>query len=250
MRRSSPTYDVIGRNYSIHRRPDPRIAARINTALADAQRVLNVGAGSGSYEPRGLPVVATEPSRVMIAQRRGRSTRVVRGVAEALPFFDKAFDVAMAVFTIHHWKDLRKGLSEMRRVSRRQLILTFDQQAEYRFWLVSDYFPEIATSVPFTAARFEDILSEMRPSVVEPILIPHDCVDGFLAAYWRRPAAYLDPAKRACISSFAMMDAVSLSRGLTRLSSDLRSGRWARKNAHLKEQTEYDGGYRLLLSES
>ena len=44
-------YDTIGAAYTVTRRTEPRIAARIWAALGDARTVLNVGAGTGSYEP-------------------------------------------------------------------------------------------------------------------------------------------------------------------------------------------------------
>jgi hypothetical protein len=65
----APIYDTIGRGYTRYRRPDPRWGVQINAALGDARTVLNVGAGSGSYEPTDRQVVAVEPSRAMIDQR-------------------------------------------------------------------------------------------------------------------------------------------------------------------------------------
>jgi SAM-dependent methyltransferase len=135
-------YDQIGRGYREVRRPHPRIAERIEAALGDAESVLNVGAGTGSYEPLGRRVVAVEPSQQMIEQRPEGSAAVVQASAEPLPFADDSFDAAMAIISIHHWNDLPAELSEMRRVARRRVvILTFDPEPLGDLWLVKDYFP-------------------------------------------------------------------------------------------------------------
>jgi hypothetical protein len=54
---SAPLYDSIGTGYTVTRRTEPRIAAQVWAALGDARTVLNVGAGTGSYEPAGRPPV-------------------------------------------------------------------------------------------------------------------------------------------------------------------------------------------------
>ncbi len=62
-------YTVHGEGYVSQRQTDSRIAAHINEALGQAATVLNVGAGTGSYEPVDRYVVAVEPSAAMRAQR-------------------------------------------------------------------------------------------------------------------------------------------------------------------------------------
>ena len=112
-------YDAIGRTYAATRREDPRIAALIQAALGDARTVVNVGAGTGSYEPRDREVIAVEPSEVMIAQRDPSRAPATRGEAYPLPFGDQSVDAAMAILTVHHWDDDReRGVREMRRVAR------------------------------------------------------------------------------------------------------------------------------------
>jgi hypothetical protein len=96
-------YGVIGSDYSRYRRPDPRIAARITRALGDAQTLLNVGAGAGSYEPIDRVVTAVEPSASMRAQRPDHLPVAIDAVAEHLPFEDGRFDASMASFTVHQW---------------------------------------------------------------------------------------------------------------------------------------------------
>lgn len=71
-------YDRIGTGYVQQRRPDPRLAALIWDALGDADSIVNVGAGAGSYEPRDRRVVAVEPAITMIRQRTAGATPVVR----------------------------------------------------------------------------------------------------------------------------------------------------------------------------
>ena len=95
-------YDEIGRSYGGQRRTDLRIAAWIWEALGDAETVVNVGAGTGSYEPADRQVVAVEPSVTMRAQRPADAAPCVAARAEALPFADGTFDVAMAVLSDHH----------------------------------------------------------------------------------------------------------------------------------------------------
>ena len=237
-------YDRIGVNYAQLRRPDPRIAAAIEEALGDARTVLNVGAGTGSYEPDGRRVTAVEPSAEMIRKRTRPAVSVVQASAECLPFDDASFDASMAVLTVHHWSDKQAGLREVRRVTRGPVVLlTFDP--EHRPWLI-DYLPELASLDAEQMPSMSDYRRWLGPVQVRPVLIPHDCSDGFLYAYWRRPEAYLDPRIRSGSSSFwAIPDAEA---GLQRLSDDLDSGEWERRYGHLLALDAYDAGYRLVIA--
>lgn len=239
-------YDTIGTGYARYRRPDPRIAARIAAALGDARTVVNVGAGAGSYEPVDRTVVAVEPSAAMVAQRPGGAAPAVRADALALPFPDGAFDAALAILTIHHWPDWRTGIAEMLRVSRgRVVILTWDAASE-DFWLVRDYFPEIADVDRRIMPPIGELADALGGAEVEAVPVPWDCTDGFLGAYWRRPEAYLDAGRRGAISSFAKLaDPVP---GLERLRRDLADGTWARRNAELMNLAELNLGYRLVVA--
>jgi SAM-dependent methyltransferase len=243
-------YDTIGTGYVVHRQADPRIAQSIRTALGDAASIVNVGAGAGSYEPTETSVVAVEPSWEMIGQRAQVRAAVVQAVAERLPFPDGAFDAALAVLTVHHWVDRRAGLAELARVARRVVIVTWDPACRDSFWLTTDYLPEI---VEFDLPRFPT-LSELAGSLGERITtqvlpVPHDCVDGFLGAFWRRPDAYLDPSVRGAMSCFAQLPAGRVDAGLARLADDLREGRWDAKFGHLRKQDGADLGYRLVVAE-
>jgi len=238
-------YDTIGQGYPSFRRPDPTLASHIQQALGDARRVLNVGAGTGAYEPRDREVVAVEPSALMIAQRPPGAAPVVQARAEALPFASQSFDAAMAVLTVHHWEDQAKGLAEMARVARRLCVLTWDP-AHAGFWLTQDYFPEILTLDQAIFPPLSVFSAAWGDIEVFPLLIPHDCTDGFLAAYWRQPKAYLDPARRAAISTFSKI--TSLQAGLGKLTQDLRSGRWKTRYGPLRDQPQLDAGYRLVVS--
>ena len=238
-------YDTIGRDYARLRRPDPRIAARIDAALGDARTVLNVGAGAGSYEPTGRTITAVEPSAEMIAQRPPSDATVVQASAEDLPFAAAMFDAAMASLTIHHWSEKARGVMQMRRVTTGPLVfLTYDP-AFRDFWLL-DYFPELATldegQMP-AMAEFETWLGNVT---ITPVRIPHDCTDGFLAAYWRRPTAYLDEQVRAAMSSFWKIDNVE--HGLSRLKTDLESGAWQEAYGNVLALNECDCGYRLVVA--
>jgi SAM-dependent methyltransferase len=238
-------YDRIGRSYRSLRREDPRIARRILDALGDATSVLNVGAGTGSYEPRDRRVVAVEPSLVMIRQRDAGAAPAVRPSAPQLPVRDGSFAASLAVLTIHHWNDPARGLQELKRAARRRVvILTFDPSV-HTFW-IADYFPEIreidSRSMP-SLAEVQRVLGRTEISVVP---VPHDCLDGFLGAWWRRPHAYLEPAVRACISTFSMLR--RLESGLAALRADLASGAWQQRYGRLLAQDQLDLGYRLLVS--
>ena len=242
----SEIYDSIGRSYSTHRREDPRLAVYVRRALGSARTVVNVGAGAGSYEPGDLPVVAVEPSSTMIAQRGPRAAPVVRAKAEALPFSDAAFDAAMAILTVHHWADRRKGLAECARVARRVVCLTWDPECD-GFWLTQEYFPEILRKDRCAFPTMAELSAELGAMDVQRIPIPADCTDGFLGAYWRRPHAYLEAGVRASISSLAMVE--SDNSQLLRLRADLESGHWKRRYGHLLERSSLDIGYCLITAQ-
>ncbi len=244
---AAPTYDRIGVGYAAERRPDPRWAAAVAAAVGDAGSVVNVGAGAGSYEPAAT-VVAVEPSPVMAAQRRPGLAPVVRAGAEALPLADGAVDVALAVLTLHHWTDWRAGLAEMRRVSRRQVVVTFDPDVHMGLWLITDYLPEIAALRGSHPPVPDVIAEELGDGEVVPLLVPHDTVDRTLWAGWRRPESYLLPEVQAAASGTAQLPPDVLARGIERLRADLASGEWHRRHADLLTRTEFDGGFRLLVT--
>jgi hypothetical protein len=249
---SADPYATLGDSYSRRRRPDPRIARPIHAALSGARTVLNVGAGTGSYEPAGRRVVAVEPSPVMIAQRPATAAPVVRAVAERLPFPDQAFDAGLALLTVHHWASAPAGLAELRRVTHRQVVLTWDQEITAGFWLVRDYLPQIAEhdrTLACLAVVARELGRGADDPVIQPVPVPHDCADGFLGAYWRRPDAYLRPAVRAAMSGIALLDQDVVTAACRRLAADLASGRWHDRNGHLLDQPEYDIGYRLVLTQ-
>jgi SAM-dependent methyltransferase len=240
-------YDHIGATYGSTRRSDPRIAATIRRALGDAKIVINVGAGAGAYEPTGLGVFAVEPSWHMIRQRTA-GTRVVQGSAEALPFPDYAFDAAMALLTLHHWTDWRRGVDEMRRVAGRVVIFTFEPEEASNFWLTERYFPEIVELDRRRSPSVAEIVRHLGGCRVERVPIPHDCADGFLAAYWRRPEAYLDPNVRAGISGFALLDPDLVTRGVAQLQAELESGVWEERFGNVRNLDSLDVCYRLLVT--
>jgi SAM-dependent methyltransferase len=241
-------YDRIGRGYAVGRRTDPRWMAAIEDALGGARTVVNVGAGTGSYEPPERRVVAVEPSVTMLEQRPPGAALAVRGVAEALPFVDGAFDAAMAVLTVHHWTDLEAGLAELRRVARRQVVLTFDPSALGDLWLVRDYLPEIAALDAERLPSTDRVVAALGDVEVRSLPVPRDMEDGMLAAFWARPEAYLDPQVRAGMSIFALMDEAIVEAAMARLRSDLEDGTWACRNAELLELGAFDNGYQLLVA--
>jgi SAM-dependent methyltransferase len=247
------SYDSLGRGYAARRGTEPRIAAAIEAALGDARSVVNVGAGTGSYEPAGREVVAVEPSAVMIAQRPTGSAPAIQASAEALPLADDSVDAAMAIFTDHHWSDRAAGMRELRRVARdRVVLLNNDPAWAESFWLIRDYLPSFMTLVPESyrehghwEAELRDLLGEIE---VTPVPVPFDCRDGFLQAYWRRPEAYLEEAVQNSISTFHVLPEPDIAAALRQLRSDLADGAWARRNADLLTRTDLDVGLRLVVA--
>ncbi len=241
-------YDRLGVTYTATRREDPRLAAAIHEALGDAVTVVNVGAGTGSYEPRDRRVVAIEPSRVMIAQRARDAAPAIVANAEDLPLADDSVDAAMAVLTDHHWPDRSRGLAEMRRVARRRaVVFQHDPSVAADFWLARDYLPTFLRRL--RGKRLADMMAPLGDLEMRPVPIPHDCRDGFLGAFWRRPEAYLDPEVRAGISVFALLPEDEVSAAVDALRADLRSGAWARRNAGILEREELDLGFRVVVAE-
>jgi SAM-dependent methyltransferase len=242
---SAQLYDTIGATYNLTRRTEPRIAARVWAALGDARTIVNVGAGTGSYEPPGKDVTAVEPSMVMRAQRPADAAACVAARADRLPFRDQSFDAAMAVLSDHHWPDPVAGLQEMRRVARRMVVFNFDAQQAGEFWLTRDYLPEFAA-----LAAGHPTMTERAAAAgarLERVPIPWDCADGFFHAYWRRPEQYLRPEVRRGISVFAAVGPHAEQRMTRQLSDDLASGRWAARNRDLTGLAEAELGARLLI---
>ena len=241
-------YDRFASFYASTRRPDPRIAARIDEALGDAETVVNVGAGSGSYEPAGREVTAVEPSAEMIDQRPDGAAPAVQASAEALPFADDAFDAAMAVLTVHHWPDREAGLAEMRRVARRRVVIvTFDPAPLRDFWMVRDYFPAIA-GLHADRTSSMALAAELPAASLEPIPIPRDCSDLFFAALWARPELLLDPDVVRPMWVWQSLSEDDRRQGAERLAADLASGAWEERNGHLREEEALDLGLRLIVS--
>ncbi len=244
-------YAAIAPGYLSTRQEDPHIRRQIHDALGDAESVVNVGAGAGAYEPIDRTVIPVEPSKLMIAQRPPNLARAIKGHAESLPLPSSSVDAAMACMTLHHWSDWRVGLQELRRVARKRIVIfTYDPSYAKRFWLLRDYLPELGR---LDAARFPTLAEQCAAAGqevdIQPVPIPHDCKDGFMAAYWRRPHAYLDERIRANMSSFHLPGARRLLGGLRHLAEDLNSGRWQQRNGEILGREALDLGYRLLVVE-
>jgi SAM-dependent methyltransferase len=219
----------------------------IRTALGTALSIVDVGAGTGSYEPDDRTVLAVEPSGEMIRQRPATAAPAVRAVAEALPVRDHAVDAALAVLTVHHWTDWRRGLTELRRIAPRQVVLAYDTRRHTEFWLVREYVPEIA-ELELSRPGADDIAHELGADSVTPLPLPWDFTDGVFPAYWRRPAAYLDPRVRRTCSALAQTDPDAVERGIRRLRADLDSGRWHDQHQDLLNLDEWDAGFRLIVA--
>jgi SAM-dependent methyltransferase len=245
------TYDRTGIGYAQVRRGDPRIAAYVERGLGDARTVVNVGAGTGSYEPAGREVIAVEPSETMISQRPPGAAPAVRASAEDLPFADDSFDAAMAMITVHHWQDLEAGLAELTRVARqRVVVLSFEPEPLADLWFV-DYFPRAYEIHDEYMPPIEELAAMLGTGTrVESVPIPARCSDGFFLALWDRPELHLDPEVRRGSTVWHVMTDEEAGTGLAALSSDLESGRWDALHGHLRDDTpELDLGLRLLVAE-
>jgi SAM-dependent methyltransferase len=243
------SYDRIGVGYRGIRRTDPVLASRIWAALGDARTVLNVGAGTGSYEPPDRWVLAVEPSGVMIAQRPPDAAPVIQAPVERLPLADRTVDAAMAILTVHHWESVEAGLRELLRVVRDRVVLvTMDVGTLGELWIVRDYLPELLGQ---HASRFPaiDRLRDLLPNAhVEVLPVPRECDDGFMVAFWARPHAYFDPASRAASSTWHDLPAAAVDRALTQLREHLDTGEWQRRYGSLLARTELDVGLRLITA--
>jgi SAM-dependent methyltransferase len=243
-------YDRIGRTYGAIRQADPRLAEPIWQALGDARSVVNVGAGTGSYEPPDRQVTAVEPSTVMIAQRAPGAAPAVQAVAEDLPFEDDSFDAAMAILTLHHWSDVDAGLAELVRVARRRVVVvTFDLDVGNDLWLVRDYLPEIATSNLRSYPSMTRLLDALPAATVQPLLVPRDCTDRMFAALWARPEQYLDPEVRAATSTWDQIPRAASARALEQFRRDLDSRKWDERYGHLRMTPAWDVGLRLMRAD-
>lgn len=247
---SHPAYDEIGLNYSDFRQADPRIEARIWAALGDARSVVNVGAGAGSYEPRDREVIAVEPSPVMIDQRPDGAAPALQGIAEALPLEDQSVDAAMAIFTIHHWNDLKAGLAEMRRVARRRIVLaTIDAEKNAEIWTLAEYFPEAMALEEEVMPAIASLEASLPGATIETVPMPSRCRDEFTSALWDRPEMFLEPETLRASSLWHRLDPEVIERGQARLRADLESGRWDERHGHLRTLPKLDIGLRLISEE-
>jgi len=242
-------YGVIGTGYTRYRQPDPHIAEFIRQALGEAETVLNVGAGAGSYEPVDRDVTAVEPSASMRAQRLAHLPVAIDATAESLPFPDRAFDAAMATFTVHQWSKLERGLGEMRRVTRGPvLVLSCDPDLLERSWL-HDYAPEM---IAVEARRYPSMAAIVKGlggnAEVKPVPIPLNCVDGFGEAYYGRPERMLDPGARLANSAWSFVDASVGERFVAELGRDLADGSWDRRYGALRTQPFFEGSLRLIIA--
>jgi ubiquinone/menaquinone biosynthesis C-methylase UbiE len=242
-------YEQIGGVYPRHRRADPRFAARIEAALGEAKTVVNVGAGTGSYEPADRWVLAVEPSAAMRAQRPPGAAPAIDARAEALPLDDDSVDAVMACVTIHHWDPQDAGLAEVRRVARGPVVVFTFELDSLPAWQLELLHEGIAIERP----RFRTI-AEVQAGLggrtrVERMPTPADCSDGFFEAYWNRPEALLDPEVRAGQSLWKLFAPGREEAIVERLRTELESGAWDEAHGHLRRQEQFDGALRLVISE-
>jgi ubiquinone/menaquinone biosynthesis C-methylase UbiE len=254
-------YDTIGKNYTQTRSSDPRIAAKLLDILSfsRAEIIADIGAGTGSYATvladRGYQVLAVEPSTTMRSQAINHpAIQWLEGIAENIPLPDRSVDAVIVMLAFHHFQEYRQALREINRItnSGKIILFTYDPAAISSFWL-THYFPSFMADVQSTFLPISRLISEIESisnlSVnVIPFPLPNDLSDSFAAVGWARPQLYLDSNIRNGISSFAKMSDLELDRGLTSLREDLKTQAWERKYGHLRQQKEYDVGYRFIYT--
>jgi SAM-dependent methyltransferase len=247
---SEPRYDAIGTTYASTRRRDPALYARIDAALGDARTVVDVGAGTGSYEPDGRYVLAIEPSDVMAAQRPRSRAPAIRAYADELPLRDGAVDAALAVLTIHHWDAGReRGVRELRRVARGPVVIvTFDPAVSARMWLPRCYLPEVAEQDRRDFPAMRQLVEWLGPETrIEPLPVARDTPDWTFASFWAHPERVLDERVRNSTSGFARLDPAVRERAVEAVRRDLADGTWDAQHGHLRGLAEYDAGMRLVV---
>jgi SAM-dependent methyltransferase len=185
----------------------------------------------------------------MARQRLDGAAPVALACAEALPISSRSFDAVLAVNTLHHWKDVRAGVREMRRVARQRVVILHRNPAEgMPLWLTEKYFPTLLRTSGMEGIR--KVVFEELPCVrTVPVALPADCQDGLFSAFWARPEAYLDEGVRRNISNFALADPLVVEQGLEALRRDLESGAWDREHGHLRRLPSLDLGHRILVAE-
>jgi SAM-dependent methyltransferase len=242
-------YDRIGRSYISGRRTDPKIAAQLHSFLEGAESILNIGAGTGSYEPQHSKLIAVEPSATMIQQRPQSSAPVIQASAESLPFDYNQFTHCMTVLSMHHWSDRAKAFSEIKRVTQKRFVALswYSPGLENKYWLYRDYLtqiPELNSSIFPTVYELKVHFPNLQEHIVP---IPYDCLDGFDGAYWKRPEAFLDPDVRKNMSVFSKIK--NIEPILDKLKYDIESGNWIKRNQKLLQLSEYDCGYRIFVAD-
>ena len=247
----SPRYDRIGDGYAQYRREDPSLRSKIHAALGDAQSVVNVGAGAGSYEPTDRQIIAIEPSDVMALQRRFPHPPAIESFANQLPLRDQSVDAAMTVLSLHHWDETRQqGVREMRRVARGPVVIvTYDAEVSSQMWLMADYFPEVAELDRAIFPRPDSIAQWLGGARIEPLPIPASSPDWMLGSFWAHPERVLDEGARNATSGFARQHPSVVQRVVSEVRRDLENGTWDAKYGQLRQLSEFDAGLRLIVSE-
>jgi ubiquinone/menaquinone biosynthesis C-methylase UbiE len=252
-------YDLIGKTYAQTRKSDPRITEKLLEILVSSQAstIADIGAGTGSYASVlaecGYRVFAIEPSETMRSQAIAHpAVTWLDGYAENLPLPAQSVDAAIIMLALHHFLDYRQALNEIHRVvgNGQMIFFTYDPIMVSGFWL-TEYFPSFIRDVESTFPPISKLVKEIQmitDSVVNviPFPLPNDLSDSFAAVGWARPELYLNSGIRNGISSFSKINVDELNSGLSRLGEDLERGRWDHKYGHLRQQSQYDVGYRFV----
>jgi SAM-dependent methyltransferase len=165
-----------------------RYGAQLASALIDftgvepGMRALDVGCGPGALTAAlagrlgSASVHAAEPSEPFAAACRARlpEVDVVVAAAEALPFADGMFDVALAQLVVNFMRDAEAGVREMARVTRPGGVVAS---------CVWDYAGEMTLLRAFWDAARE--VDPERAGAADEGVVMRWCAEGELAALWR-----------------------------------------------------------------
>ncbi|MDY8134816.1 class I SAM-dependent methyltransferase [Aquimarina sp. 2201CG5-10] len=233
-------YDSIGIGYNTTRKTDPYLFRRLSTLLNPHPNglYLDIGCGTGNYTSefakKGYQFIGIDPSLEMLKKAKEKHSKVTWkiGTAEQIDIASESIDGIIASLTIHHWKDLKKGFSELNRVLKpngKIVIFTSTPKQMKGYWL-RHYFPKMLEDSITQMPSLDDIRnslfsSKLKIDQTEKYNIQPDLQDLFLYSGKHNPKLYFNPKIRQGISSFSSLAYnEEIDKGLDFMQRDINSG--------------------------
>ena len=128
----------------------PEVERTMLDVVGHSGEILEVGCGTGHWLTRlaspGRRVFGVDPSVGMLrnADTPLLGRRIARGVAEALPFPARRFDLVFAINALHHFQSLDAFVAEAARVLRvggQVASVGLDPSSGLDQWYIYDHFP-------------------------------------------------------------------------------------------------------------